>query len=298
LEVDMQFGVALPHFSQLATREALVRTAREAESLGYDSVWTTDHVLMATDQPEPYGRVIEAFVSLTYIAALTERVRLGTSVIVLPQREPVLVAKQAAALDVLSGGRLILGVGAGWNEREFGFLSASFQDRGQRMNEYIGALRTLWSTPTPRFDGRYVHIADAQFEPQPAQPGGPPIWVGGGSRAALRRAATLCDGWHAVGSTVDEFAAGMRTIAELADGRTVKGSVRLRAAVGRQLPEQRGARGQAQAHLSGSPDEILEQVHAYEAAGASELMCFFGAQDLEANLDDMRRFAEQVRTRA
>jgi probable F420-dependent oxidoreductase len=293
----MQFGVALPHFSRLATREALVTTAREAEALGYDSVWTTDHVLMASDQPEPYGRVLEAFVSLTYVAALTERVRLGTSVIVLPQREPVLVAKQAAALDVLSGGRLILGVGAGWNEREFGFLGASFHDRGRRLDEYIGALRTLWSEPAPRIDGRYVRIADASFEPRPVQAGGPPIWVGGSSRAALRRAATLCDGWHATGSTVAEFADGMRTIAELAKGRPVTGSVRLRVAVGRRLPEQRGARGQVQAQLSGSPDEVFEQVRAYEAAGASELVCFFGAQELEANLDDMRRFAEQVRSR-
>src|SRR5436190_7599364 len=116
----MQFGVALPHFSRLASREAIVQTAREAERLGYGSIWTTDHVLMAADQPEPYGTILEAIVTLTYVAAVTERIRLGTSVIVLPQREPVLVAKQAATLDVLSNGRLIIGFGAGWNEREFG----------------------------------------------------------------------------------------------------------------------------------------------------------------------------------
>ncbi len=293
----MQFGVALPHYSQLATREALVTSAQESEALAYDSVWTTDHVLMATDQPEPYGRIIEAFVSLAYVAALTQRVRLGTSVIVLPQREPVLVGKQAAALDVLSGGRLILGVGAGWNEREFGYLGASFHDRGKRLDEYIGALRTLWSAPAPRFEGGYVRFTDVSFEPRPIQPGGPPIWLGGGSRAALRRAATLCDGWHAVGLPPDEFAAGMRTIGDLAGERRVTGSVRLRAAVGRKLPEQRGASGAIQAQLSGSPEEIVDGVHAYAAAGASELILYFGAQDLEANLADMRRFAELVRPR-
>src|SRR5262249_60744263 len=113
------------------------------------------------------------------VAALTERVRLGTSVIVLPQREPVLVAKQAAALDVLSGGRLILGIGAGWNEREFGFLGASFEDRGHRMDEYIGVLRTLWADPSPRIDGQYGHAADGQFAPRPVTPGGPPSRITG-----------------------------------------------------------------------------------------------------------------------
>jgi probable F420-dependent oxidoreductase len=291
----MQFGVALPHFSRLASREAVVTLAREAESLGYDSLWTTDHVLMAADQPEPYGTILEAVVTLSYVAAITERVRLGTSVIVLPQREPVLVAKQAAALDVLSNGRLILGVGAGWNEREFGFLGASFHDRGRRFDEYIQALRTLWSEPDARFDGKFVHFQDVSFQPRPVQPGGPPIWLGGGSRAALRRAATLCDGWHAVGITVEEFAAGMQTVRSFANERNVVGSVRLRTAVERRLPEQRNARGGVQAQLSGSREEIVERIQAYAAAGASELVLYFGADDLEANLADMRRFAGQIR---
>jgi probable F420-dependent oxidoreductase len=293
----MQFGVALPHFSRLASREAVFKVARDAEALGYDSIWTTDHVLMAADQPEPYGTILEAVVTLTYVAAVTERVRLGTSVVVLTQREPVLVAKQAATLDVLSGGRLILGVGAGWNEREFGFLGASFHDRGRRLDEYIQALRTLWSAPDPRFDGQVVHFQNVSFQPRPVQPGGPPIWLGGGSRAALRRAATLCDGWHAVGTSVENFAAGMDTIRQLAGQRQVVGSVRLRAAVGRRLPEQPGARGGGQATLSGSREEILGRIQAYQAAGASELVLYFGADDLEANLAEMRRFAEEVRVR-
>jgi probable F420-dependent oxidoreductase len=250
---------------------------------------------MAADQPEPYGTILEAIVTMTYVAAVTERVRLGTSVIVLPQREPVLVAKQAATLDVLSHGRLILGIGAGWNEREFGFLGASFGDRGRRLDEYIQALRALWSTPDARFAGQFVRFEDTSFRPQPVQPGGPPIWLGGGSRAALRRAATLCDGWHAVGTTVEEFAAGMATIRALAGQRQVVGSVRLRTAVGRTLPAQRGARGGVQAQLSGSREEIVERARAYAAAGASELVLYFGADDLAANLADMRRFAEQVR---
>jgi probable F420-dependent oxidoreductase len=291
----MQFGIALPHFSQLASRDAVLQIGREAEALGYDSIWTTDHVLMSSDQREPYGTILEATVTLAYLAAITERVRLGTSVIVLTQREPVLVAKQAATLDVLSNGRLILGVGAGWNEREFGFLGASFHDRGQRLDEYIKVLRALWSTPDASFQGDFVRFSDVSFRPPTVQPGGPPIWLGGGSRAALRRAARLCDGWHAVGTSVEDFGAGMTTIRELAGGRQVTGSVRLRTTVGQMLPEQRSAQGRTQASLVGSPQQIVERIRAYAAAGASELDLYFGADDLATNLTDMRRFADEVR---
>src|SRR5215210_466276 len=180
----MQFGVALPNFSRLGTREAQVELAREAEALGYDSIWPTDPVMMAKGQEEPYGLILEALVTLAYLAPLTERVKLGASVIVLTQREPVLVAKQAATIDYLSGGRLILGVGAGWNEREFGYLGASFHDRGRRLEEYIRALRELWTSPDPRLEGQYVRFSDVLFAPRPAQPNGPPIWIGGASAAA------------------------------------------------------------------------------------------------------------------
>jgi probable F420-dependent oxidoreductase len=293
----MQFGVALPHFSRLASREAIVQTAREAEKLGYGSIWTTDHVLMASDQPEPYGTILEAIVSLTYVAAVTERIRLGTSVIVLPQREPVLVAKQAATLDVLSNGRLTIGVGAGWNEREFGFLGANFHDRGRRLDEYIRALRTLWSDSNPQLEGQFVRFGDVSFQPRPVQPGGPPIWLGGGSRAALRRAATLADGWQATGAGIGEFAAGMAAIRAHPAGRAVAGAVRIRAAVGRELPEQSAPSGLRRGHLSGSHEKIVDDIHAYASAGASELVLFFGADDLEANLTDMRRFADEIFSR-
>lgn len=291
----MRFGIALPHFSQLASRDAVLQIGREAEALGYDSIWTTDHVLMSSDQREPYGTILEATVTLAYLAAITERARLGTSVIVLTQREPVLAAKQAATLDVLSNGRLIVGVGAGWNEREFGYLGASFHDRGRRLDEYIRVLRALWSTPEASFEGEFVRFSDVSFRPPTVQPGGPPIWVGGSSRAALRRAATLCDGWHAVGTGVEGFADSMAKIRELAGGRSVTGSVRLRAAVGRALPEQRNAQGRTQASLVGTPQEIVDRVQAYAAAGASELDLYFGADDLAAILTDMRRFADEVR---
>jgi probable F420-dependent oxidoreductase len=290
----MQFGIALPNFGRLGTRQALVEIARAAEDLGYASVWTTDHVMMSRGQEEPYGSILEAFVALTWAAAVTERVQLGTSVIVVPLRQPVLIAKQAATLDYLSDGRLILGVGAGWNQREFGFLGMPFDNRGRRFNEAIRVMRELWTAPEPRFEGEFVQFGDVLFGPKPAQASGPPIWLGGSTPAALRRAARLCDGWQPVGATPDAVASGMRSIREQAGGRTVVGSVRLRAGVGRSLPEQRGANGQVHASLSGSADDILRQIDAYASAGVEHMVIGFPTQDQSEFLDQLRLFADQV----
>src|SRR5207244_1585498 len=133
----------------------------------------------------------------------------------------------------------ILGVGAGWNEAEFRFLGVDFKNRGRRLDEYILALRELWTSADPRFEGQFVSFSDALFSPRPVQPQGPPIWLGGGSPAALRRAARLCDGWHAVGLSPQRMAEGLAEISELANGRPVEVSVRLRTAVGARLPEAR-----------------------------------------------------------
>jgi probable F420-dependent oxidoreductase len=290
----MQFGIALPNFGRLGTRQALVEIARGAEELGFASVWTTDHVMMSRGQEEPYGSILEAFVALTWAAAVTERVQLGTSVIVVPLRQPVLIAKQAATLDYLSDGRLILGVGAGWNQREFGFLGMPFDNRGRRFNEAIRLMRELWTSPDPRFEGEFVQFGDVLFGPKPAQAGGPPIWLGGSTPAALRRAARLCDGWQPVGATPDQVVAGLSTIREQAGERRIVGSVRLRAALGRTLPEQRGANGQVHASLSGSRDDILRQIDAYTEAGVEHMVIGFPTQDLAEFHAQLRLFADQV----
>lgn len=291
----MQFGIALPNFSKLGNREAMVEIARQAEALGYDSLWTTDHVIMTRGQDEPYGHILEALTTLTYVAALTERIKLGVSVIVLPMREPVLFAKQTATLDLLSGGRLVMGLGAGWNEREFGYLGADFATRGKRLDEYIRALRVLWTSPDPRFEGQYVRFSEALFSPRSPQPNGPPIVIGGGSRAALRRSATLADGWHATGLVPDEFAAGARRIRELADGRQVELQIRLHTRVGEVLPDVHTAAGAVQTTLSGTVDEVVARVKEYRAAGLTHLVSNFGGESVEGYLQHMRRFAEQVR---
>lgn len=195
----MHIGICLPNYGRASSPEAIREVAQAAESLGFDSLWTTDHILVPEAHYEPYGRIFETWTTLAYVAALTQRVRLGTSILLLGLRNPVLVAKQAATLDQLSNGRLILGIGAGWLAPEFENLGMSFRRRVRFLEEGIALMRTLWTNPRPRFQGRFFRIQDAVFEPLPVQPGGPPIWIGGNTEAAVRRAARLGDGWHPVG---------------------------------------------------------------------------------------------------
>jgi alkanesulfonate monooxygenase SsuD/methylene tetrahydromethanopterin reductase-like flavin-dependent oxidoreductase (luciferase family) len=153
----MRFGIALPNYGPLGTRRALIEISREAEALGYDSIWATD-VVVQTRSPEDerFWSSLEALTVAAYLAALTTRVQLGISVLVLAQRSPVLVAKEVTTLDHLSDGRMVLGVGAGYHEKQFRWLGADFERRGQRLDEYIMAMRELWTAPEPRFEGQYV----------------------------------------------------------------------------------------------------------------------------------------------
>jgi probable F420-dependent oxidoreductase len=289
----VKVGVIIPNFSAPADPATIVEIAQAADQLGYDSVWTTDHIMMPRGYDEPYGHIYEALITLAYIAAVTKRVELGTSVIVLPPRNPVQIAKETASLDALSGGRLIFGIGAGWMEREFEFLGSRFDDRGARFEEYLLAIREYWTAPEPSFDGTYVKFADVNVSPRPARAGGPPIWIGGSSRPALRRAATLADGWHPVGISLEAFRDGMTRVREMANGRAVTGSLRTRVAVGRTLPEARTAQGAIIQSVDGAPEQVAERLRAYGEAGLDA--AHFGDNTAGSLLADMRRFAEEVR---
>ena len=291
----MRFGIALPNFRPLGTRHALVEMAHQAEALGYDSIWATDIVVQTSSAAdERFSYSLEALTVTAYLAALTTRVQLGISVLVLPQRSPVLVAKEAATLDCLSGGRLVLGVGAGYHELQFRWLGADFRHRGQRLDEYILAMRELWTAPEPRFAGQYVAFADVAFSPRPVQPQGPPIVIGGSSPAALRRVARLADGWHPVGLTPTQYAAGMKQIRALTNGRHVEGSLRIRTVVDRRLDAKLGGDSVVQVSLDGSPAELRARIEEYRAAGVEHLVVYFEADDLQTSLRDMQRFAAEV----
>src|SRR4249919_3822137 len=193
----MDFGLCLPNFPDGASTEGIEAAASVAERLGWSTVWTTDHVLVPHDDAGEYGHIYDAILTLAWVGARHPGIRLGTSVIVVPQRNAVVLAKELATLDSLSGGRVIAGIGIGWNEREYGNLAAAdrFHVRGAYLDETIRLWRHLWSGATEPFKGRFHTIEHFVFGPLPVQ--APlPIVIGGRAEAALRRAGTLGDGYH------------------------------------------------------------------------------------------------------
>lgn len=204
----MRVGIYLPQIGPAASQKRVVETAQAAEAAGFDSLWVLDHVVMREDYRTPYpydasGRLpipatatlLEPLILLTYAAAVTERVELGTAVLVLPMRAPVLHAKMLASLDHLAGGRVILGAGVGWWKEEFEALSMPFEQRGKRMEEYLQVLKQLWSMDYAEFRGEFYHAAGWACHPHP--PRTIPIWLGGNSPQQLRRVGQFADGWLA-----------------------------------------------------------------------------------------------------
>ncbi len=202
----MKFGIGLPvlhlypvvasPWESTAPVGTVVRIARRADELGFDFITFPEHIVIPKEMGEVMGaRYPEALTAMAFVAGATSRIRVLSYVMILPYRNPLICAKSIATLDFLSGGRVIVGIGAGHMQREFEALSVPFQERGRMTDEYIRAMRELWTTECPSFEGRYVRFRDVLFEPRPVQKPYPPIWVGGNSRSAMRRAAVLGDGW-------------------------------------------------------------------------------------------------------
>ena len=189
----MHFGVILPNYGADATPAAIRRVAELAEELGFDSVWATEHIIVGPEAVDPYGRVYDPLVTLGWIAGWTERIGLGTSIVLAPLHNPMHLAKETATLQELSGGRFTLGVGMGWHRDEFDFMGVEFEGRGRRGDEAIRLVRALWKGEHD-FDGRYWSFHDATSEPLPSPP--PEIWIGGSSPRAIRRALEVGDAWH------------------------------------------------------------------------------------------------------
>ena len=204
----MQLGIHLPHIGRKAGPDSIRRAAIQAEELGFDDVWVSEHIIVPKDGGyPPSANFWDPLLTLTWAAAVTRRVRLGTSVLVLPMRHPLPLAKELATLQNLSEGRLILGAGVGWLEAEFDALGVPFKQRGRRMDEGIAMMRAVWSQDPVSFESQWIaaKIDNMRAQPQPIAP--IPIWIGGSSDAAVKRALRL-DGWH--GSRVSpEQAASM-----------------------------------------------------------------------------------------
>ena len=210
----MRIGFSLLNNWGIEDAQALVGLACRAEELGFDSVWAHDHVFNVGHVFDRIGGkpYYEPLTLLSFVAARTSRVRLGTSVLVLPYHNPIRLAKTVATLDVLSAGRVILGVGVGAIEQEMEAMGTAFKERGPFTDEAIAVMRTLWTQEDPRFDGRYSRFAGMKFSPKPRQT--VPIVIGGVSRAAIRRAARLGDGWQPLGLSPEALGQGMAALRE------------------------------------------------------------------------------------
>ena len=205
----MKYGFTVPSRGPLATPESIVTIAKKGESLGFDSISLGDHILVprTIESSYPYtdsgeypgsanGSSLEQLSVLSFLAGQTSNIRLSTSVMVVPHRNPLVAAKSLATIDVLSRGRLVVGVGTGWMREEFEALGVQpFDERGAVTDDYIQAMKELWTSSSPSYNGRYCSFKDISFLPKPLQKPHPPLWVGGESKRAIRRAARFCDGW-------------------------------------------------------------------------------------------------------
>lgn len=213
----MKIGVCSGNSGPYATREGLARLGALAESFGIESIWVSDHVVVP-DPREPPSRmdpedpILDPVTALAFLAGRTESVRLASGVIVLPLREPLVLAKQLATVDVLSGGRLIVGLGVGYIEREFDSVGVPFDGRGERAEEYLAAIRTIWGHDRSSFNGRTVSFDGVRARPRPIQRPGPPIVVGGYAPAVMRRAVREADGWYGWGLDLDATAARLEAL--------------------------------------------------------------------------------------
>ena len=273
----------------------MIEPAIRAEALGFDLVWVNHHILNVGYVRERLGDrpYYDALTTLTWVAARTSRVRLGTTVLVLPYLHPLVLAKTVATLDVFSGGRVTLGVGVGTLEEENRALGSDYATREAYANESIEVLRELWTADDPAFAGRFFNFGGVKFSPKPLQPEGVPILVDGGSRAALVRCARWGDGWHPIGASVAALEARIETLSELwaEHGRD---AAEMRVVARCELDLVDSGSADPSTPMVGSVEQLLEAVAAYAEIGVSELVLSISTDDVAHIRRVQERFAEWV----
>jgi probable F420-dependent oxidoreductase len=306
--MPLKIGCHLPVFGPVATRENVLAFARRMEALGYDSLWASDHVVIpyTIRSRYPYHEsgqfplppetaFLEPLTTLALVAGVTERVRLGTTILVLPHRHPLLAAKMLATLDHLAGGRLVLGAGVGWMREEIEILGAPFRERGAWSDEAIRIMRECWASGRAAWRGRFFTFDEVGVMPRPAR-GRIPIWIGGHTRPALRRAVALGDGWHAAFPSVAGLEAGLAELrAECRrQGRRFEDlTVSIRAG----LSIRREPVGANRRPMQGAPGEILEDLQRYRDLGVDTVLLETRYRDLDDMLEIYETLAREVRPR-
>ena len=276
----MRIGFFLPQIGPAANVDSITNVAKRAEELRYDSLWVTERLLYPTNPqtsyyggplPEPYKRVFDPLETLTFAAAHTSRVTLGTSVLDIPFYNPVLLARRLTTLDVLSRGRLRVGLGLGWSKDEHDATGASMKIRGKRADEFIAVLKAIWTTDPAEFHGRYFQLPKSIIQPKPVQKPHPPIYLAAFSPGAVKRAAKLADGWMPVGMTVEQLKSTSTQLRNMMKetGRNpadVKIIVRYNLAITSQ------PQGKDRAFFSGTLSQIKDDIGSIKAYGPDELI--------------------------
>lgn len=310
----MQFGLHLPASSATVKADELVRFAQQAETLGFYCLTVADHVIVPTNISVPYpytvdgkypgtGYHLETLMTMGFLAGATQRIRFVTSVMILPYRSPIVTAKMLASLDVLSNGRVIVGAGVGWMKEEFENLQApEYTERGRVTDEYIQAFRELWSAERPTFKGKFVKFSDLIFLPKPVQKPGIPIWIGGHSKVALKRAGRLGDGWHPIGGVPtiplepEDVKNDWQVMAEAAQqaGRDPKS---IRVALKGSLFDKELKIADRRRRFMGGADDIAGDIVAYRDAGVDTMIFDVRQPSSAATLERMEWMARDVLTK-
>ena len=306
----MDFGCHLPVFGPIATRDSVLAFARRMEALGYDSLWASDHVALphAIRSRYPYSETgqfplpadanfLEPLTTLALVAGVTERVRLGTTILVLPHRHPVLAAKMLATLDHLSGGRVILGAGVGWMREEIELLGAPFDGRGAWSDEAIRIMRACWATERASHHGRFFSFDEVSIAPLPLRRT-IPVWIGGHTPSAFKRVVALGDGWHAAfPSSLDALEQGLGQLREecTRQGRRFD---ELTLSVRAGLSIRSAPAGPDRKPLQGSPEQIVSDLRRYRDLGVHTVLFETRLRDLEDTVGICEAFARDIRPRA
>jgi probable F420-dependent oxidoreductase len=307
----MEYGLHLPASSATVKPEELVRFAHQAEALGFYCITVADHVIVPTNISVPYpytvdgkypgtGYHLETLMTMAFLAGATQRIRFITSVMILPYRNPIVTAKMLASLDVLSGGRVIVGAGVGWMKEEFENLQApEYAERGRVTDEYIRAFRELWSSDKPTFKGKFVNFSNLIFLPKPVQKPTIPIWIGGHSKAALKRAGELGDGWHPIGGVPtiplepDDLKKDWAVMAEYARkaGRDPK---TIRVALKGSLFDKEKKIADRRRRFMGTAADIASDIREYQDAGVDTMIFDVRQPSSAATLERMEWMAKEV----
>ncbi len=294
----MKLGLHLPQVGAAATPEHLAQVARRAEDEGFSSLWVSDHIIVpVTGTPLPSVEMIEPVTTLAYVAAVTKTIRLATSVLVVPYRNPFHLAKELATLDRLCQGRLIVGLASGWLEQEFRVLGADWERRGQYTDEAIRLMRTCWQNEIPEFKGEFFSTSAMRFGPRPPS-GHIPIWIGGLSKRAARRAIELGDGWHGSRMTPEQVAQRLGWLREIAQRqqRSLNGfALSHRVYMG--FAERWTETGGYIEGVLAPPDKMIDYLNQYAQLGIEELLIAPITPDQETLARFLDRFTREVRPR-